>query len=256
MKNGIKCFLIFIYYTSFVYQANGQDVDSLSKYSYFLFAPTKDIGINEAGQKQNKSKMATVFFIRKNKRLYLVSAAHSILGLDYNNKFEKDFPDTFYLRLYKQNSTEMFDLKFSVTQLKSGIDTNFYKSHYDIIFYQMNLPEFDVKSIENFIDIGDTLYNKIVEAAVYGFASSDGGDLTKSTIDYRSLTKINLNSNFNFYNSFSIKSGKPSNGFSGSPLFLKTADSRIIFGGVSVAGNDKVLTFVPPKTIIEILNKL
>ena len=84
----------------------GQNSDSLSKYSYFLYAPTKEIGINPAGEKQNKSKIATVFFIRKHNKLYLFSAAHSILGLDYKNRFEDNLPDTFYLRLYKPNSDE------------------------------------------------------------------------------------------------------------------------------------------------------
>jgi hypothetical protein len=259
MKNlTSKLIFFFTFSILFINKTSGQQIDSLSKYSYFLFAPTKEIEINSIGQKQNKSKIATVFFIRKNNNLYLFSAAHSILGLDYNNKFEDNFPDTFYLRLYKPNSNEMFDLKFSPKKLIAiDADATYYKTHYDIIYFPMTLPAFDIKSIENFISENELIQEEIIEeAVVYGFAAKDGGDITKSVIEYKTMTKVNLHGNSTVYNSFLIKNGQPTYGFSGSPLFVKTKDSKIIFEGLAVAGTDKVLTFVPPQIVREILKKL
>lgn len=233
-------------------------MDSLSKYSYFLFAPTDEVGINSAGQKQNKFKIATVFFIRKNNELYLFSAAHSIIGLDYDGTFDENFPDTFYLRLYKHNSTAIFDLKFNPKQLLTiSVDSNYYRANYDLIYFPMKLSDFEINSIEKFINDSESIDDKIAtEAIVYGFAAKDGGDITSSTIDYKTLNKVNLHGESTIYDSFLINNGQPTYGFSGSPLFLKTVDSRIIFGGLAVAGTEKILTFVPQQIIREIIKEL
>ncbi|MFP5043092.1 hypothetical protein [Parasediminibacterium sp. JCM 36343] len=258
MKYFTSRLLLICTFLTLISKASGQKMDSLSKYSYFLFAPTNEIEINPAGQNQNKSKIATVFFIRKNNKLYLFSAAHSIIGLDYEGKFEKNFPDTFYLRLYKPNSTEMFDLKFNRKQLLGiSVDSDYYKTHYDIIYFPMRLPDFEINSIENFITDKELIDDEVPnEAIVYGFAAKNGGDITSSNIDYKTLHPVNLHNKSTTYNSFLIKSGQPTYGFSGSPLLLKTKDSKIIFGGLTVAGTEKVLTFVPQQVIKKILEKL
>ena len=232
-----------------------QHMEYLGKYSYYIYGWTKESRINN-GIKQYRQVLGTCFFIRNKKTTYISGAAHIFTGLSHSGE-ETDsyYPDTLYIRLYNDGEKKFKDFPFGIAKIKKSSDTNFFKTHADIFIYPIQIPgNYTINSIEKFIK-HKAEYKEVTEAIMYGYPDSTPGLLQKCVMDPKSDTLVRFEENPGELDlQYKIKSGDFGAGNSGSPLFFKTKNSEIIFGGICIGGYPEGFSvFVPHSFVIKLL---
>ncbi len=142
MRNILLTLLFFIVSFFSCYSQGVVQTSHISNYSYSLLLHGKD---------PLKSSFATGFFIRKNKKLYLVTCFHVFTGLDNWSNLNKGPYDSIRLRYYDSRN----QIKYLIinTSDKSFTPRNFLVDP-DIYFFEIDnklLSDAKIYSIEKFI---------------------------------------------------------------------------------------------------------
>jgi hypothetical protein len=120
-------------------------------YSYLL------VGFYDIETKGNnqtfKATQGTCFFVRKNKKLFLVSAKHVLTSWDPDtSKKRNSYPKNLNLRLFDNSNNPIF-VSINIEDLSKEITGAF--THNDPDLYVMEFeddPKYKINSIEKFID--------------------------------------------------------------------------------------------------------
>lgn len=146
LKRCIKicCFVVLVMSGLSSYGQPENDQYSLSKYTYLVIQYAKD---------PIKSGNASGFFVRKGKRLYLVTCFHVFTGFDSWSGNDKGPYDSIRVRYYDNEKRVQF---FTIKSPSDGFDFRNFKEDPDIHFYEVTgsfLRNAIIYSIEKFIDI-------------------------------------------------------------------------------------------------------
>jgi hypothetical protein len=254
-----KVFLILgIILTSIM--ANGQNVDIVSKYSYYIHGKTGESRIVN-GHPEYAELTATCFFIRKNNILYIVGAAHTFTGARHQAELPIIYhPDILYVRLYNTVKRKNEDFPIDIRDIKKHTPTNYFENNPDIFIKEINIPKnLSVNTIENFINEntkGDVNTTKCVS---YGYPQGYAQGVKKmSEFSIATYTPANNpeNGKFGIF-TLTLTNGIFTHGCSGAPLFFVNIDNSIYFAGVGngLAKDGKVI-FDTPLTLQNMLSKL
>jgi hypothetical protein len=224
--------------------------DSLKKYSYLIS------GISN----NNSATIGTGFFIKRDTNVYLISAGHVLTGWNaIKKKWNKDYPDTFYIKLTDRVTGDDVRCLINVTAYKKKLVPFSIWDKPDIFIYKIKNPSsYVINSIENLIvDTIANYINEINKVFSYGFASYSHFtdfhsllNLTPTVIDAATVMKYGTIPNIRKNNlpdsmHFIIAPIFPwknnfGNGASGAPIFIYSEKfKRFIFGGVVIAINNK-----------------
>lgn len=257
------------------YSQNQNGIDSLSNYSYFIFGNTSEKSIHQG----------TVFFVRKNEKIYLVTAAHNFNGWNYTKNLCTSCPylDTLYLRVYRKDNGIAEFLTIDISRLKLSIPKGFISETPDLYFYEIAFPDtYKLFTIEKLFTKSINPH-KNEEILTYGYPVIDEENdpykyirlpATKGIgnllVDYPKKTRWHYdNGDIKGIDTISyhviIKNHTIREGNSGSPCYL--IDTKLKQGGntksVSFAGMlyganfiDNTATLLRPEFIISIFNKL
>ncbi len=214
-------------------------IDSLKEYSKLLTLTKK------TSKQDNYTVIgiATGFFIRKEKKLYLVSANHVFTGNDpfRVNRVDSLAPDLMMFRYKMDNERDTF-INIYLDSIKKIYPPKSINDCPDAIAYEIDLPQSSqIKSIENFV-YKDVDINKYDSLFFWGFPaqSSDMNQSLRYYIEnpmpkkYRGICTIPFDS-LNF-------SGSPveNYGSSGSPVFTKkviNGKEQLVFIGIMSSGS-------------------
>lgn len=232
--------------------------DSLKKYCYYFYAQTNDCR-NMGGEIQCRIVSSTGFLVKKGRALYLVSAAHSLFDLQHEGQLPLpyQYPTTFYLRLYKNNSNTPDTIPINLSQFKPA--KNYFYTHSDVFWVKIKSPisKYQIHTINHFLATEKNDYIDIKDAVMFGFPqlpifdpNRDALRMTFNPANY--LDSINITEN-KTESQAAIKpiSGDGDKGYSGAPLFLKLSNSKIIFGGLCIAENNGKVIFVRPSFVFK-----
>jgi hypothetical protein len=224
--------------------------DSLRKYSYLISGIINDHAAN----------IGTGFFIKSDKNVYLISAAHVLTGWNaLKEKWDKNYPDRLLVKLTDRTTGDDILCSINVKTYKKKLEPFSIWSKPDIFIYKVKDPSsYIINSIENLlVDTIATYLNEINRVFGYGFASySHFSDLhsllhlTPTLIDASTVMRYDKTPNIREDNlpdsmHFMIAPTFPSKnnfgrGASGAPIFIYSEKlDRFIFGGVVVAANNK-----------------
>jgi len=234
------------------------DLDELSKYSYYFYAQTKDCRIID---RQIKCRMvgSTGFLVKDGKDLYLVSAAHSLFDLQHKGEppLTYEYPKLFYLRLYKKKSNLPDTIPIDLSKLRPT--DNYFYNHSDVFWIKINTPvdKYQIHTINHLLSKKKSEYTKIKETVMFGFPQLPSFDQNRHAIEMtfspsNYLDSVNITENKTESQAALIPiSGYGDKGYSGSPLFLKLSNSKIVFGGLCIAENNGRIIFVRPKFVFK-----
>jgi hypothetical protein len=240
-------------------QALSQGVDSLAKYSYYVFAFTTDCKYVN-GVKICRMVRYTAFIVQKNNKIYLVSAAHSFFDLQHKGQkpLSYIYPTHFQLRLYNKTTHLPETIDIDVSNKRPA--SNYFYSNPDVYAFEVNIPEkYEINSVEKFFTNNPNDFQKPIRGVSFGYPEFLNHSLSEAPIkcilntstylDLFSATE-NINESDAALQPIECQAGV---GDSGSPLFLILSNSKIIFGGLCIAENEGYVIFVRPK---DVMNKL
>lgn len=238
MGGNLKLFLLLVaagYFNPASSQVK-QKEDTLSKYSYLLIYTEKDP--NTVGNFIPTPSHATCFFIRRNGKLYLVSAYHVLTNYDlYAGKPYDKKVDAFFVR-YFDSVGKPSGIFVPVQPLKSMFA--FFLTLPDICIYRCDSLAFinkNIKSIESMVEPLTLKANSKTKIKIISFGfpvddttkfNSPDEFILKSTpqkyiglmADTSSIQPgLKVNKNFNDW--YSTVTPLLINGRSGSPVFLQ-----------------------------------
>ena len=227
-----SCFLFCIFST-----VHSQDFgESVSKYSYLVQT-----------DKRCEKSQATGFFVRYDKRLFFVSAAHSLTGWDpVALKDQENFPDTIFIRL--SNDTSRFSyLSLPVGNIKKTAKAFRDYEAPDVVVVEIKNPKkYNVFSLEGYFE-EDVPCEVAKRVLVSGFPSVEhSSEYFKLRQQPAVLTTV-LEDDYCFYpyrtdrkiydrlHYFArFEEGKPKSGLSGAPAYLEIGKGLIVFGGLYI----------------------
>lgn len=124
----------------------------LSKYSY-LIVGFYNIKI-ENGFQSFETIQGTCFFVRKNKKLFLVSAKHTLTSWNpESSENRKSYPDTLNLRLFDTNGKHIIH-PLNIKEINKTITGGYTYNDPDVYVIEFeDNPMFKINSIEGFIDV-------------------------------------------------------------------------------------------------------
>ncbi|HMH32244.1 MAG TPA: hypothetical protein VK543_04395 [Puia sp.] len=250
-KNPIALILVYFICSSVDCQPTEQliGIDSLRKYCYYLVAPTYP------GSKT--VEQGTGFFVRIKKKIFLVTACHVLIGWDpilYNQKIS--YPDTFYVKLYRDHDRYMDFKPLNVLPLKTHIIKFHCYDRGDLYFYEIKIEsKYDLHSLEKMV-LPNSPSIVPDEVIIYGYPSND------TTPDWEQyIRKPSVKSSVTFFGDFNntIKWVNPGQdqtkhtdlinytisydnigqfgkGYSGAPGFFRHGN-KITFGGICFGGD-------------------
>jgi len=230
------------------------NLDTLKRYTYLVLG----------SQTNNGRLQGCGFFIRKNKKLYFVSALHVFLGIQGKvGTPEKDLYNEDSLAVIIAQHQSTFDtLKIPTKKIKETVQQKLFYQEADAFAYPINLnqiPKNDtIFSIENFVELN---YNcsEITEAITLGFSKteSNGTTLLAPALSFENIL-FHLCKNV-FYKgenitdsiNYVINMQYEGEGFSGSPVFMMYRN-KPIFGGLMSTGDpvDKWVIIVRPQYVL------
>lgn len=244
--------------------------DSLYKYSYFIYGDNSSTSIEKG----------TGFFIKKNHKIYLVTANHVLTGWNVFKKYkEVPYPDTMYVRLYNKITLQPDFIPIPIVDFKARNYGFYLFEKPDICFYELKIPDYDiVYSVEKLVEkYQDKI--EVDELIVYGFPIVDSRitkfDLIRLAPE-KGIGKIHTDKNdsgmfkwdntyldtINYIGTASLNQ-RIGPGDSGAPVFLQSKNSKhkeIIFGGLvsggGSVGDSVAMYIVKPLLIKKMLNKI
>lgn len=251
-----KCLLFFFVFVCC--QAHGQIdlTDSLSKYSYLIQAKDK-----------TSPSQATGFFVRHERRLFFITAAHCLTGWDpFQFRQIENTPDTVYIRL----SNDTSKLKYMPLPLadirKTARPFREYESP-DVCVVEIKDPKkYKVNSVEQFFE--EIQCDKARTIYVFGFPHANGYDdyfrdrqqpftstatLREEYCVYAYRPELKATDALNYYTYIKDGTGP---GLAGSPTYIFTDNKHITFGGIYIGGGDDVVRtglVVRPEHVISMI---
>jgi hypothetical protein len=231
--------------------------DSLSKYSYFFYGFTNQCKtIN--GQLKCRVVKSSCFLVKKENKIYLVSAAHSFFNLNHAGQALPTYiyPTRFYLRVFTKITGLPDTLAFNVPPKPAD---DYFLNNVDAFAIEINIPnKYIINTIEKFFPKIGRSFKKPIGAVMYGYLDKQGVDdlnqpVIKCTLSPETyFDSISITENKSESDAGLVKlGGEAGAGNSGSPLFLILANSKIIFGGLCMATNNGKIVFVRPKDVIK-----
>jgi len=221
-------FIVIVLISMCCFKASGQPLVTLKKYSYQL-AGLKTIGNEE----KINIATGTCFFIRKQKRLFLVTAKHVLAGCKEDNSKSPNFPDTMHVILHSDSNSNIGNIGFTSKEIADTIDCNKIHENPDFIVLEFEDQIKGVYSVENFLSPS---FKEVSSFILYGFPENEMykdsphfADATRIYGDQSSdwqITRGNINrksgvgDTVNYYLFANISLNNLS-GFSGSPVFIK-----------------------------------
>jgi len=215
---------------------------------------------------------ATGFFIKKDKRLFLVGAGHTFNGKNsITGVNDNDYPDEISVIICKGCENDSGIIHIDISQIKEMAQPSTFTVKPEIYVYEIKekLP-FKVNSIENLIkNFEDTDKNLIENVFMYGYPSLTGNSFNdykriNPTLSYGTLLEkyavLNYYEEINTYDKINYLM-KPKDispmggGFSGSPCFFEVND-KYYFGGVCIGGsiNKRLIINVRPEQVLKLIN--
>ena len=240
----------------------GAEIDSLKKFSYFVYG-YKDRNLIEQG---------TGFFLQVKRKMVFATARHLITGWDtINNTSSGDSVNTFYLRVYDKKDSSKYFLPFNVTEARKTLKNGYAFVHPDLCVFELKgLEPYQINAIEYKKD-DYPIKRKIETGYSFGYPVIDSIDdknsylsLGASMTSYQMLndyakntvwTDLNRQDSLNYI--IHGTSGRFATGISGSPMFLKLEGSgRYLFGGMLILGDTAThdITVLRPEFIINAAN--
>lgn len=208
----------------------------LQDYTYMVWSTiTRPIG---GGSYQRFTPAASAFFVRKNNKLFLISAGHTFNVEDSSLTLTE-----FFIKLYNKNEDIYEPYKIDVSPVSQIKPKTFPKNWADVSLLPVEIPsKYEVNSIERFFYDSVIDYRKVSYVKTYNFSNPnkpyirnlpkmDSGLLEKDInglvvwnggiIDTINYEVVSLNNQFG-------------QGGSGSPIFLFMKNGQIIFGGIGI----------------------
>ena len=252
MKKILLLFLVsFVALSSF--SQNTSKYTELQKFSYLLIGITNGVPTTES----------TAFFLKKNNKIYLVSAYHSFSSWDgYNGKKMLPINDTIRIRIVDKKTKNIVFMPFNVKKIVDGSTHIFYYRTPDVYMLELSNPKELTLYDINIIDDDKLVYDKrngIPNRVIfYGF--NNGILKIKHIGDFKTVKSIlstgkmignmnqkrqifDLQSRSIFIDSLNYKTtNKGAEGDSGSPVFFeylnkKTGKAFFTFGGIVSVGD-------------------
>ena len=228
-----SCFLFCLFHS-----VHAQDLqDSLSKYSYLVQT-----------DKQCEKSAATGFFVRYDKRLFFVTAAHCLTGWDpVSLKNIDGFPDTIYIRL--SNDTSKFSyLPLPVNGIKKTAKAFRDSETPDVVVVEIKNPrKYSVFSIEDYFE--EDVPCEVAKKVLVSGYTNEGRDDYFRLRQQPSVLTSSLDNTYCYYPyrpdlklydrlHYFAKLGEKQTmaGLSGAPVYIITGNQSIVFGGLYIGG--------------------
>lgn len=241
----IICF-IFLVVNESKSQVNIVNVNEFKKYSYNI------LGSKQLDSIKHSIVNATGFFIRKNKRLFFVTALHVLTGCkDDNNKIE-NYPDSLFIVIKSPDKNKEGLLIPIVTKVNEPCTKGALVPDFVIFEMPKDMPELNkVKSVENYFSPAFASVNEMYLAGFPGKGYWIGDErrlpMAKS-LDCK-ISDLNIPKavvagdidTINFWMQTECHLDSIA-GFSGGPVFMKdTRSNRWRVAGITVGAvtNDK-----------------
>lgn len=225
-------------------QVDTKDDKYLGKFSYMM------VGFPENGAEGDVLPLGTCFFVKREKKIYMVTAAHNITG---KNTFDgKPTSRQFNFIGFRYLNTQTNEISFSkldITSLKTQLPTDYFYKYPDAVGLPMTDP-----IVEPFIfALEDDMFNSVAEkensdeiiSPGYPYVSSSQYTKEMEPFFYYGVivSKVALThpypSNENIY---FISKPKSTMGISGAPVFTKYSQDGArpiyIFRGLMFGKND------------------
>ena len=259
MPRIIKILLFSFLLQSLTLYAQDQD-DTLKKYSYLIKAMIPDSVKVVNGVTYSKWMQCTGFLITEKGKIYLVSAAHSLLGVRDGFEPPAKHPTVFYLFVKKLNSEERVMVEIDLTGRIPKSDSSYFKTNPDFYCVQLDIPPiYELNTINSFFSKDSTDYDKAYIALMYGYPE-------KSYVDSCNRVVLKMDNYFTPVHpednptesdaALRAIDGLHGSGDSGAPLFLKLGNSKVIFGGICVATFKDNIIFIRPELLYRALKNL
>lgn len=230
-----------------------KDTVTLDKYSYLLVG-FYDIK-NDNGYQHFKSTQGTCFFVRQNKKLFLISAKHTLTSWNPENSQNRaSYPIALNLRLFDTSGNASF-YTINIKEINSAITGGYTYNDPDVYVLEFeDNPKYIIHSIEKFIDETlvikpeDTikLYGYPVDYDYFGEKQMKKLPTIKPTLvegkplaydspyrDSRIKKMETLNFAIQRIDTF------PRSGCSGAPVFVKK-EANWFFSGIFINSSPKV----------------
>jgi hypothetical protein len=241
MTKNVFALFIFVFCFSCFHKSPERviEVTSLQKYSYLIFG---FYDVNKIGDSVDfKMTGGTGFFIRKNGKIYLISAKHVLTPCNPDS-LEKviHFPDSLRIRMIDSAGTYSF-IPIDIRKIKDTVTCDYHSDDPDVFCMEFkDTSGYIINSIENLIE-PIVPENDSCKIYLYGFPSLYT-KVTQETILPFKTQQSTFSSGYYYANSldsrkvnFMMKGTDilPRKGCSGSPVFLKFKNkSNYVFGGV------------------------
>ena len=165
---SIKLFLFVFIFNIIAFASFSQNIqaDSLKKYSYLILTHANDV---------SKSGNGTGFFMRKKKKIYLITCYHVFTGLDDWSKKNKGPYDSITVRYYDLDNNIKY---FSINTTTSHFIFKNFREDPDIYIYEIDprlIKDAKIYSIENFIVSGAKPIEENEQIISFQFSSKKDG---------------------------------------------------------------------------------
>jgi hypothetical protein len=231
-------------------------MNPMAKYSYPVIALNKNI--------DSPGKQATVFFIKKDNRTFLIGSYHVFANQNTANK-TKDMSEKFDSLEIMSTSPPVLQYYIDVKKIIRESKSYYFYEQPDIYVYEVTdkLPSnFTVYSIDKMID---PKFNAASPLEIFSIGYGQSGDgmiakinfsLSGMPYDTSVFTYGFVGNNVKMTNSYFL-SNKSIGGMSGSPVFFNYNGS-LVFGGVISTHFDSNNTtvIVKPSEVMKKIDKL
>jgi hypothetical protein len=239
--------------------AQTNTMDSLSNYSYYVFGnqPTAD------GKAMQKVE-GTCFFVKREEKVFLVSAKHLMTGWSTSDaEKQRLYPDTLFVRFAVPGGKGIIDYPIDIRSIKANVTGDFYYKEPDIFVIEFpaadsirvrTVPDIETPSLISGIGASSVVYGfpAIAPFFLEGMVFSSPGQ----NITYRDHKRnADVSDSINYL----IKcAGVVRGGYSGAPVFLKNdGTDNWYFAGIVSQGvpGDNYFFVVKPSYLLRALDQ-
>jgi hypothetical protein len=195
-------------------------------------------------------------------KTYLVSAAHSLLGIHHANEPNPRLkkPTVFHLFMNKVHSKIVERIPIDLAGSILDVDSSYFTYNPDFYCVPVTIPSgYEIHTINSFFSKNGTNYDKAVRAIMYGYPENSDLDTCNGVLLQTDtyLQPVHPVENLSESDiSLHVIDGVYGKGDSGAPLFLQLNNSKIIFGGIYIAAYDQHVIFIRPEWLFDFVRKL
>ncbi|MES2457185.1 MAG: hypothetical protein V4594_16645 [Bacteroidota bacterium] len=238
-----------------LFSQESSSYDSLKKYSYLIYGEVN----------ANGYALGTCSFFRINKKIFLITALHTLTGQNDDGSRHPNYPDTLHLRVKNENGEAVF-IPIDIVKFKKDKTVLRSESDADMNAVEVTIPgDIQVFSIEKFYKpVPDC--HAIKNVVVYGYPGSNRLSKTQFIVQNPVPATSNVANDFCYALqwpetkavdtiNYTIANKPPmSPGFSGAPIFF-VVNSKIFFGGIlSAAMGESIILAVRPENLAAKVN--